>query len=137
MISLPDKLHHYTCSIAQDFRSLPSGNKKRTPSILGPGLTLHQASRSEKLMDIFHAAGHTIGVDTRRIYTTIAADILDRSEKNGNAYITYELAPYSPGQVILASCDSIEILEETIGGKKTSHCTQMMLWQRTGECQVR
>ena len=66
----------------------------------------------------------------RRIDTTIAADILGRSEKNGNVYIPYEIAPYSPGRVILASFDSIDVLEETIDGKNTFHCTQMMLGQR-------
>ena len=66
----------------------------------------------------------------RRIDTTIAADILGRSEKNGNVYIPYEIAPYSPGRVILASFDNIDVLEETIDGKNTFHCTQMMLGQR-------
>ena len=47
---------------------------------------------------MFHAAGHTIRMDTiRRIDTTTAADILDKSERNGNVYIPYETAPYSPG----------------------------------------
>ena len=82
-------------------------------------------------MEMFHAAGHTIGMDTiRRIDTTIASDILDRYEKNDNVYIPYEIAPYSPGRIILASCDNIDVLEETLDGKNTFHCTQMMLWQR-------
>ena len=67
-----------------------------TPKHIGLGLTLHQATRSEKLVEMFHAARHTIGMDTiRRIDTTIASDILDRYEKN--VYMPYEIAPYSPG----------------------------------------
>ena len=66
----------------------------------------------------------------RRIDTTIASDILDRHEKNDNVYIPHEIAPYSPGIIILASCDNIDVLEETIDGKNTFQCTQMMLWQR-------
>ena len=56
--------------------------------------------------------------------------ILDRCEKNDNVYIPYEIAPYSPGRIILASCDNIDLLKETIDGKNTFHCTQMMLWQQ-------
>ena len=126
--TLTGKLHNNVCSIAQDIVYLASGNKKLTPKHVGLGLTLHQATRSEKLVDLFHAAGHTVGMDTiRRIDTTIATDILDRCEKNGNVYIPYEIAPYSPGRVILASCDNIDVLEETVDGKNTFHCTHMML----------
>ena len=71
-----------------------------TPKQIGLGLTLHQATRSEKPVEMFHAAGHTIGMDTiRRIDTNIAFDILDRYEKNDNVYIPYEIAPYSPGRM--------------------------------------
>ena len=106
--TLIDKLHNNIWSIAQDIIYLASGKKKLTPKYIGLGLTLHQATRSEKLVEMFHAAGHTIGMDTiRHIDTTIASDILDRYEKNDNVYIPYEIAPYSPGRIILASCDNI------------------------------
>ena len=55
---------------------------------------------------------------------------MNRYEENDNVYIPYEIAPYTPGRVVLASCDNIDVLEETIDGKNTFHCTQMMLWQR-------
>ena len=125
------KLHNSTCNIAQDIVYLASGSRKLTPKHIGLGLTPYQSTKSEKLVDLFHAAGHTIGMDTiRRIDTTIATDILDRYEKNGNIYLPHELAPYSPGRVILASCDNTDALEETIDGKNTFHCSQMVLWQR-------
>ena len=76
--TLIDKLHNNICSTAQDIIYLASGKKKLTPKHIGLGLTLHQATRSEKLVEMFHAAGHTIGMDTiRRIDTTIASDIVD------------------------------------------------------------
>lgn len=129
--ALTDKLHNNICNIAQNIIYLASGKKKLTPKHIGLGLTLHQATRSEKLVDMFHAAGHIVGMDTiRRIDTTIATNILDGYEKNGNVYIPYELAPYAPGRVILASCDNIDVLEATIDGQNTFHCTQIMLWQR-------
>ena len=81
-------------------------------------------------MEMFHAAGHTIGMDTiRHIDTTIEFDILDRYEKSDNVYIPYEIAPYSPGRIILASyvITLIDILEETLGGKNTFHVETWMI----------
>ena len=125
------KLDDHITSIAQDIFYLASRKRNLTPKHIGLGLTLHKATRSEKLVDLFHAAGHTIGMDTiRRIDTTIASDIIDRFNKNGHIYIPNELVPYSPSRIVLASCDNIDVLEETIDGKNTFHCTQMMLWQR-------
>ena len=126
--TLIDKLHNNICSTAQDIIYLASGKKKLTPKHIGLGLTLHQATRSEKLVEMFHAAGHTIRMDTiRHIDTTIASDILDRYEKNDSVYIPYEIAPYSPGRIILASCDNIDILKETLDGKNTFHVETWMI----------
>ena len=130
---LPGKaqMNKSTSNIAQDIIYAVSKGSKLTPKHIGLGLTLHQATRSEKLVGLFHAAGHTIGIDTiRRFDTSIATDILNRYEENDNVYIPYEIAPYCPGRVVLASYDNIDVLEETIDGKNTFHCTQMMLWQR-------
>ena len=43
------------------------------------------------------------------------------------------LHPIPQGRVVLTSCDNIDVLEETIDGKNTFPCTQMMLWQREGQ----
>ena len=76
------------CSIAQDIVYGVSNRRKLTPKHVGLGLALHQASRSDALVELFHAANHTIGIDTvRRIDTTIAQNILDRFPKNGYVYI--------------------------------------------------
>ena len=102
-----------------------------SPKHIGLGHSLHQATQSENLVALFHAAGHTIGIDTiQRYETSIATDILNRYEENYNVYIPYEIAPYTPGRVVLASCDNTDALEETIDGESTFHCSQMMLWQR-------
>lgn len=54
----------------------------------------------------------------RRLDTTIALDIIDRYNTNGHVYIPNELVPYSPNRIVLASCDNIDVLEETIDGEK-------------------
>ena len=40
-------------------------------------MTLHQVTRSEKLVDLFHAAGHVI----RRVDTSMTLEVLDRFQK--------------------------------------------------------
>jgi len=124
-------LHTRICSIAQDIIFTASKSKKLTPKHIGLGLALHQATRSENLVNLFHAAGHTIGIDTvRRIDTTIANDILRKYEQCGYIYIPSGIVPYQPGRIVLASFDNIDVLEETLDGKNTFHVTQCALWQR-------
>ena len=119
------------CSIAQDIVFAVSNRKKLTPKHIGLGLALHQATRSKILVNLFHAAGHTINIDTiRRIDTSIATEILARFEQNGNVYVPPDIVPSTPGKMVISSCDNIDVLEETLDGKNTFHCTQMMMWQR-------
>lgn len=60
-------------NVGQDILFAISNGKKLTSKHVGLGLTLHQATRSEKLVDLFNSAGATIGIDTiRRLDTTIA-----------------------------------------------------------------
>ena len=119
-------MHKSTSNIAQDIMYTVSC----PPNILVLGIAFTK-QQSEKLVALFRAAGHTIGIDTiQRYETSIATDILNRYEENYNVYIPYEIAPYTPGRVVLASCDNTDALEETIDGENTFHCSQMMLWQR-------
>jgi hypothetical protein len=91
-------------------------------------ITLHQATLSEKLVDLFHSAGHVVGIDTiRRIDSSIANEILEEFENNGYVYIPQGIMQYAPGRLIVGSFDNIDVLEETIDGKNTFHCTQMVL----------
>ncbi len=86
-------MHKSTCNIAQDIIYAVSKGSKLTPKHVSLGLTLHQATRSEKPVGLFHATGRTIGIDTiRRFDSSIATDILNRYEENDNVYIPYEVA---------------------------------------------
>ena len=118
-------------NIAQDIVFALSKGKKLTPKHVGLGMTLHQATRSEKLVDLFHAAGATICVNTvRRMDTSIANDILLKFDENNNTYIPDGLVPYEPGRLILGSADNIDVNESTVSGQGTFHCTQWNAWQR-------
>ena len=114
------------CSIAQDIVYGVSNRRKLNPKHVGLGLALHQATRSEALVELFHAANHTIGIDTvRRIDTTIAQNILDRFAKNGYVYIPEKIVN---DRMLHWSCD--RCARTTTDGKNIFHCTQIMVWQR-------
>jgi hypothetical protein len=118
-------------SIAQYIVYGVSKKRKLTPKHIGLALTLHQATRSATLVDLFHVAGHTIGMDTvRRIDTSIATEILETFKANGYVFIPRGIVPYTAGRLIIGSLDNIDVQEETIDGKNTFHSTQLVCWQR-------
>ena len=116
------------CSIAQDIIFGVSNGTKLTPKHIGLGLALHQATRSEMLVNLFHSANHTVGINTiRRKDNSITNNILERYIENGCVYI-----PNNIEQGVFAhfSCDNIDVLESTLDGRNTFHSTQMVVWQR-------
>ena len=77
------------CSIAQDIVYTASKSRELTPKVkhVGLGLALHQATCSEKMVNIFHAAGLTVGIYTlRRIDSSIANDTKHFVGSNGNYF---------------------------------------------------
>ena len=83
------------------------------------------ATRSEKMVNILHAAGHIVGIDTLRridsIYNWLNY-ILRRYERNGYIiYIPTGISTYTPGRRRLSSFDNIDVFEETIDGENTFH----------------
>jgi hypothetical protein len=105
------------CNVAQDIVYAVSCNRKLTPKHVALGVALHQATRSETMVKLIHSAGHIIGMDTiRHIDTPIATNILNKFEKRGDIFFPDDIIPYSVGKLILASCDNIDVLDETIDG---------------------
>ena len=116
------------CSIAQDIIYGVSNGAKLTPKHVGLGLALHQATRSETLVNLFNSANHIIGINTiRRIDNSIANNVLERYIENGCVYIPYNI---ERGTFTHYSCDNIDVIESTLDGRNTFHSTQMVAWQR-------
>ena len=91
-------------------------------------------TRSENLVQLFNAANHTIGIDTvPRFDNAIANNVLDRFVAHGYVFIPDNI---EPNRLIQFSCDNIDVLEATLDGKNTFHCTQMVARQRKSENQV-
>ena len=119
------------CSIAQDIIYGVSNHRKLTPKHIGLGLALHQATRSENLVQLFHAGNHSIGINTvHRMDNAIANNVLDKYVANGYVYVPDNI---DAERLVQYSCDNIDVLEATLDGKNTFHCTQMMAWQRSSD----
>ena len=99
------------------------------PSIFGIGMTIHQATRSKELVNLLHAAGHSISYDkVRQVDTTIALKELEDFHQNGNVSIPSNI---QSGKFFQFVADNIDIIEDTLDGKETFHATQMAIFQNT------
>ncbi|CAH3174764.1 unnamed protein product [Porites lobata] len=73
-------------SIAQDLVYSVSGGRMWTPKHIGLGSSLHQATRSKKLVQMFHNAGHIISYrDISRVDTALAKHTLSTMNTENGA----------------------------------------------------
>ena len=85
-------------------------------------MALHKVTRSEALVDLFLEVNHTIGIDiVRRIDNATAQHILEKFKRNGNVYIPENIVRW---RMVHCSFDNTDVLESTLDGKCTFHCTQ-------------
>ena len=54
--------------IAQDLMYTANGDKFLTPKHIGIASTLHQATRSKELVNMFHQAGHSIKTSEKSLH---------------------------------------------------------------------
>lgn len=117
------KIRHKPCKIGQDILNAVSNRQKLTQKHIGLWIALHQAMWFEALLDIFHAASNTIGINMISwINISIEEVILDKFAKNDNVYIPDNTALK---WMVHCSCDNINAFKVTLNGKNTFHFTQM------------
>lgn len=115
-------------SIGQDLVFGVCGSKKAPPKHVGLGLSLHEATRSRHLVDLFHRAGHIIGYHhVLQLDTGMAETTLQSMDLETGAVVPPNLVP---GRFVHFSADNIDINDGTLDGKNTFHATQMAAWQR-------
>lgn len=115
-------------SIGQDLVFGVCGPKKAPPKHVGLGLSLHEATRSKQLVDIFHKAGHVIGYrQILQIDTGMAEATLQSMDPSTGAVVPPNMVA---GRFVQFSVDNIDINDGTLDGKNTFHATQMAAWQR-------
>lgn len=124
-------VHTKLLSIAQDIVFLVSRGHKQTPKHIGLGLAVHQATRSKDLVQLLNAAGHSISYESvMRIDTSIAQDVLQRYEDQGQVIIPLNFMHTAlPGYLRYAN-DNIDINVESLDGKGSFHASQTAAFRR-------
>ena len=125
-----DTQNERVLSVGQDIVYGVSNGKKWTPKHIGLGSTLHQATRSKTLVELFNKAGHVITydnilqVDTALAQATLRS--LNKNKENG-AIVPENLVS---NKFVHFSTDNIDIMDSSLTGKDTFHATQVTAWQR-------
>ena len=147
-------------SIAQDIVYGVSAGRKWTPKHIGLALTLHQKTRSRKLVSLFNKAGHCLSYkQLMTVNTAFAGCTLGALDENTGAVTPPNFletnAPIAQKQnadasnengtmlpkkaetnvntakgILHITADNIDILSETLDGKGTFHATQMVAFMR-------
>ena len=120
------QLQNIILSIGQDLVHNVSGGKKWTPKHLGLACTLHQATISKGLVQLFHNAGHIISYySVLQVDTALAESTVKSMNINTGAVIPPNLIN---NRFVYFSCDNIDISDSSLDEKDTFHATQVTPW---------
>lgn len=123
-----DATNDWLLSVAQDMRFCVSKGKLLTPKHVGLALSLHQATRSKKLINLFYKAGHVVSYKhVLNLDTAMAQSVLDDLDPATGGIVPQNIVP---DRFVQFSADNIDILDASLDGKNTFHATQMTAWQR-------
>lgn len=121
-------------SVAQDLVYNVSCGKHWTPKHLGLASTLHQATRSKELVELFHKAGHVISYNNlKQVDTALAESTLRTMDMDTGAVVPPN---FVPNRFAHFTCDNIDINDSSFDGKKSFHATQVAGWQRGPEADM-
>ena len=110
-------------SIAQDVVFCASKGRKWTPKHVGLANAVHQETRSKRLVQMLHSAGHCISYKQLLTVTTgLAEAVLCSADAATGATVPPNLVP---GKFVHFAVDNIDILDESLDGKDTFHATQV------------
>ena len=99
------------------------------PLQVGVGLTIHSKTRSKFLVQLIHGLGISIDYNkVLRLETTIANEVIRRTEENQGLYVPPELVR---GRFLYCAADNLDFLEDTPDGKGTLHATVMTCYQES------
>lgn len=126
-------------SIVQDIVYAVSKGKKLTPKNIGLALTVHQATRSKKLVHLLNAAGHCMTYkNVFQADCTLASLSLKSFDEVTGAVYPPNVKPFSDFTdesyelILHVTADNVDIIIDTLDGKETFHGTQMVAFQRKG-----
>ena len=127
-----DRARRLVTSTSQDLIYGLSNGKKWTPKHICLTSTLHQATRSKDLVNLFHRAGHCLSYkQLLQLDTALANDTLQSVDHTTGAVIPRN---FVPNEFIHFTADNIDIMDESLDGKSKFHATQLAAYPRsTGE----
>ena len=115
--------------MTQDIVYGVSTGKLWIPKHIGLRCSLHQATRSKQLVQLFHRAGHTISYkDVLQLDTVMAEVIISKSMDPTSGGIPPPNLVQN--RFMHFTADNIDILDSSLDGKDTFHATQVATWQR-------
>lgn len=113
--------------LGQDMVHTSTRTRLKTPKHVGLGITIHHLTGSKQLITLLNKMGHCCSYnDVEIINTGLAREISARSEQLG-VIVPSNL---SPGVFLQFAADNNDLNEETLDGKRTTHATTIVGYQR-------
>ena len=125
--NIPYNKHNIVMSVAQDLIYNTSIGRVKTPKHIALPVTIKQLTGSSQVVELLSKFGHGISRSTLdRVETLIADEQLKKTTLIPNTI--------QPNVFTMFCWDNNDILEETVSGKGTTHCTNGIAIQRVDLC---
>ncbi|KAI8487179.1 hypothetical protein Bbelb_349770 [Branchiostoma belcheri] len=97
------------------------------PKHVGLGVSVRHMTGSKQLVQMLNRLGHCCSYDEVEVIdTSLAMEVIAKSENYGVVIPTN----ISPGAFIQVAADNNDFKEETLDGKKTTHATTIVVYQK-------
>ena len=113
--------------LAQDVVHCATHARTNMPKHVALGIAVRHMTRSKQLITMLSRMGHCDSYDdVEATDTSLAQEILAKSDIFG----TVLPSNISPGVFVQVAADNNDMTEETLDGKRTTHATTVVLYQR-------
>lgn len=126
-VGVDEQCQRLVLSLAQYLLYNVSNGRHKTPKHVGLSLTVKNLTGSKEVVTLLNRLGHGMSYDqVLEMETRIAENQLEAQERVG------VLLPkvVSPNVFTMFCWDNIDLLEETLSGRGTTHCTNGIVVQR-------
>lgn len=129
-VSTPEPIHRSIVSFAQDLIYTVSRGRVKTPKHVGLSVLVKSQTGSAEVVKILNRFGHRLSYDQlEEIETAVASGVAQRSDDTGIC-----IPSNIKGGVFTSFCwDNNDLLEETLSGSGTTHCTNGIVIQRQSD----
>ncbi|XP_078679324.1 uncharacterized protein LOC144914979 [Branchiostoma floridae x Branchiostoma belcheri] len=114
-------------ALSQDIIFATSRGRIKMPKHVGLGVSVRHMTGSKQLVQMLNRLGHCCSYDEVEVIdTSLAMEVIAKSENYGVVIPTN----ISPGAFIQVAADNNDFKEETLDGKKTTHATTIVVYQK-------